>query len=180
MPDPLTGLRTARDGLRNELVAHGPACCLVDVDGLIWVNDQYGHPEGDRVLAVVAQYLVASVADHGAPVFRVGGDEFLALLPPLDRGVVWEIATGLVAGVRALEIPYRRTDRPLRTAVEVNAVMLRATHGFAERAFSDFGITSAARDWVGERIFREKSRLGRDAGIVLDLLDADNDTPWAG
>ena len=179
MTDALTGLRTHRDGLRDALLAHGSICCLVDVDALIWFNEQHGHAEGDRLLARLAEYFRQSLADRAASVFRVGGDEFLVLLPPLDSTGVCEIAAGIVSGVRALQIPYRRIDRPHRAILEVNAVVLRATSAFAAQAFSEFGITSSARDWVGERIFREKTRLSRDAGIVLDLSDA-TDCPWAG
>src|SRR5688572_23643244 len=114
MTDALTGLRTHRDGLRDAILAHGSACCLVDVDALIWVNDQHGHVEGDRVLVTLAQYLEQSLAERAASVFRVGGDEFLVLLPPMDSSAAGEVAVGIVAGVRALQIPYRRVDRPLR------------------------------------------------------------------
>jgi diguanylate cyclase (GGDEF)-like protein len=179
MTDALTGLRTHRDGLRDAIVAHGSACCLVDVDALIWVNDQYGHVEGDRVLSRLAEYFTLSLADRAAAVFRVGGDEFLVLLPPLDSIAACEVAAGIVTGVRALQIPYRRIDRPHRAILEVNAAVLRASSAFADQAFSEFGITHSARDWVGEHIFREKTRLSRDAGIVLDLSDA-VDCPWAG
>ena len=99
MTDAITGLRTHRDGLRGAILSHALVCCLVDIDGLIWVNDQHGHIEGDRVLANVAQHLTHSADEHGASVFRVGGDEFLLLFPDsADHSVVCDIAAAIVSG----------------------------------------------------------------------------------
>jgi diguanylate cyclase (GGDEF)-like protein len=55
--------------------------CLVDVDNFKHVNDIYGHPVGDDVLALIAEMLGA--ADN-AEAFRFGGDEF-AVLFSLDE-----------------------------------------------------------------------------------------------
>jgi diguanylate cyclase (GGDEF)-like protein len=179
MTDPLTELRTHRDGLRSAIDARHSPCCLVDIDGLIWVNDQYGHDAGDKVLAAVAERLARSLADCPSTIFRVGGDEFLVLFGAADRTAAREFATRLVAEIRALGIPYRRVDRPQRTVVEVNVAVLPITSTFAERAVCDEGLTRAARDWVGAAVYHEKRRVGRDAGVVVDLCDA-ADCPWAG
>ena len=53
---------------------------LVDLDGFKNVNDTYGHQVGDCVLVEVANRLRASVRDTDV-VCRVGGDEFLLVLP---------------------------------------------------------------------------------------------------
>jgi diguanylate cyclase (GGDEF)-like protein len=178
MTDRLTGLHTHRDGLRGAIDDHDSPCCLVDIDGLIWINDQYGHEAGDRVLAAVAERLERSLVDYQCMIFRVGGDEFLVLFGSADRTAVREIATQLVSDIRALGIPYRRVDRPQRTVVEVNVAVLPITSTFAERAFSEDGLTDAARKWVGTAVYNEKLRVGRDAGVVVDLCDS-IDCPWA-
>jgi diguanylate cyclase (GGDEF)-like protein len=56
------------------------ALAVCDLDGFKLVNDQHGHLTGDQVLARVAAALQSSVrlADS---VFRIGGDEFAAILP---------------------------------------------------------------------------------------------------
>ncbi|MFG6447990.1 EAL domain-containing protein [Roseateles sp. BYS180W] len=73
---------------------HKLAVCYIDLDGFKPINDRYGHPIGDRVLAEVAQRLQSHVRGHtrGADegprhtdlVARLGGDEFVLLLNHLQ------------------------------------------------------------------------------------------------
>jgi diguanylate cyclase (GGDEF)-like protein len=179
MPDKVTGLRTHRDDLLDEIKTHGQLCCLVDIDGLIWVNDQYGHIEGDRVLASVARRLEEMASTERACVFRVGGDEFLVLFPSLSRAGLQEIAARIVSDVRALKMPYRRTDCPARAVVEVNVILLSVTPSFTERALYEYGLAQQARDWVADGVYREKQESRCAASVVVDLLDAAG-CPWAG
>ncbi len=58
------------------------AIVMVDVNGLKHVNDTYGHENGNKYIVGVCQ-IVCTVYDH-SPVFRVGGDEFVALLTGRD------------------------------------------------------------------------------------------------
>lgn len=58
---------------------------IIDVDGFKQVNDQLGHPEGDKCLAGIAQVLGAAVKGKGK-VYRYGGDEFAVLLPNVVTG----------------------------------------------------------------------------------------------
>lgn len=86
--DPLTGLPN-RHRLQCELqyaIAHaeqtgdGLAVLYMDLDGFKEVNDRGGHDAGDRLLREVAQRLQQGLR-QGDLVARVGGDEFVALLP---------------------------------------------------------------------------------------------------
>ena len=52
---------------------------LADIDHFKYVNDEYGHDEGDRVLSVVAKCLKKSVRASDI-VYRYGGEEFVILL----------------------------------------------------------------------------------------------------
>ncbi len=87
--DPLTGLCNRL--LFDEMLAHhisdmarngGTLAVLaLDLDGFKAVNDQHGHPAGDRLLRTVAERLTHTLraVDVAA---RLGGDEFVVLLAP--------------------------------------------------------------------------------------------------
>ena len=101
--DPLTGVFNRRS-LRARLAAAstGPVGVLsVDVDHFKHVNDLYGHAAGDAVLVAVAQRLRAAVRGDDA-VFRMGGEEFLVLLPELpDDTALADIAETVRARMAA-------------------------------------------------------------------------------
>jgi diguanylate cyclase (GGDEF)-like protein len=90
--DYLTGLANARSlflRLDSELSRCArslePLAVLVcDLDGFKQINDRFGHLEGNRVLRSVAQTLRESCRDYDY-VARMGGDEFVVLLPGSDR-----------------------------------------------------------------------------------------------
>jgi diguanylate cyclase (GGDEF)-like protein len=89
--DPLTGLAN-RLLLENRIEAEldrarrhegRVAVLYVDLDGFKQVNDRGGHEAGDRILREVARRLEADLG-HEDLVARVGGDEFVVLLPDRD------------------------------------------------------------------------------------------------
>lgn len=100
--DSLTGLlnRAAFEQRVNEEVArglrHGRELTLVmfDVDEFKTINDSFGHQTGDKVLVCVAKALQSSFR-LSDPVFRYGGDEFVALCPETS-GAVIESALGRI------------------------------------------------------------------------------------
>ncbi|MGN9778624.1 diguanylate cyclase [Micromonospora sp. H33] len=79
--DPLTGLRhTGPFGQRIATATPGRTALLaIDVDGFKSVNDTYGHQAGDRVLVGLARALEGALR-HGDELYRIGGDEFVAVI----------------------------------------------------------------------------------------------------
>ncbi|MES9993307.1 MAG: sensor domain-containing diguanylate cyclase [Candidatus Thiodiazotropha sp.] len=67
----------AREGIDASLV-------FIDLDNFKPVNDRYGHAEGDRVLAHVAQQLESTFRSSDI-IARLGGDEFVVLLGNADK-----------------------------------------------------------------------------------------------
>lgn len=81
--DVLTNTSSRRYGLlalQRALKEKKKLCvCMIDLDGLKYVNDTLGHQEGDRYLTAVARVLLELFERKN--VSRLGGDEFLVLFP---------------------------------------------------------------------------------------------------
>ena len=85
--DALTGIRNknayaAEENRWNERIAKGEvtemAVAVCDLNGLKLTNDTLGHKEGDNLLKA-ATAAICNTFRH-SPVFRIGGDEFVAIL----------------------------------------------------------------------------------------------------
>src|SRR5690606_18258525 len=53
---------------------------MIDIDHFKKFNDRFGHPEGDKILALVASEIKSGVPDFGS-ISRYGGEEFSVILP---------------------------------------------------------------------------------------------------
>lgn len=103
--DPLTGLLNRQgleerfEELRQQAVLSDAPICLVlfDLDHFKGINDRYGHDVGDAVLRQVA-YEVRKSMRKFELVYRIGGEEFLVILP----GVAEEDGTVTAEQLRAV------------------------------------------------------------------------------
>lgn len=68
----------------NELENVSIGMILCDVDKLKFVNDTYGHKKGDQLIQAVAKLLTDFFSDTTI-ICRVGGDEFVIILPKTSR-----------------------------------------------------------------------------------------------
>lgn len=100
--DPLTGLFNRAmltphlEELQESAVGMAELAVLaIDLDFFKQVNDEHGHATGDEVLRVTAEVLQAVAPSH-ARLHRVGGEEFLVLLPE----AVWSEAEALAHDLR--------------------------------------------------------------------------------
>jgi diguanylate cyclase (GGDEF)-like protein/putative nucleotidyltransferase with HDIG domain len=119
--DYLTGLPNARslflhldcELARCKRTNTSLAVMVCDLDGFKQINDQYGHLEGNRVLRTFAQAVKESCREYDY-VARMGGDEFVVVVPGLKRdtapakmAVLQQLATEsgrIVCGTKALSV----------------------------------------------------------------------------
>jgi two-component system, cell cycle response regulator len=104
--DPLTGLYNRRyvgpklaSIAARALATNGLfAVMVIDLDRFKRVNDQHGHAAGDQVLVEVARRLRANLRDSDL-LARIGGEEFLVVLPDSSLVEARQIAERLCASV---------------------------------------------------------------------------------
>jgi len=103
--DPLTALPNRR-ALEDRMIAlsvpgQHNALLVVDVDDFKQVNDTEGHDAGDALLRELAQTIRGAVRE-GDTVARVGGDEFMVLLPTCTPELAARVAEQIRAAVLAM------------------------------------------------------------------------------
>lgn len=124
--DTLTGLpnRALMLDRLNQMLASAArtgqpfALLFVDLDEFKAVNDSLGHAVGDRLLRTVAERMTSAVRSQDT-VARIGGDEFVVLLPGADRAVAGRLANAM------LELLHRAVQ------LDDNEVAPRASVGVA-------------------------------------------------
>jgi diguanylate cyclase (GGDEF)-like protein len=152
--DALTGLpnRRALDETFGLLIAEAErtlaplSVMLIDLDRFKNVNDTYGHDRGDEVLAAMATTLQESVrsSDFAA---RLGGEEFLVLLPGTDPMTAGMVAEGIA-------------DSLAKTKVHGMERMVTASFGVAGYPMHGVDMASLLRR-ADSALYRAK-RDGRD------------------
>lgn len=112
--DPLTGLYNrryleeffARELARVQREKLPLALALIDLDHFKRLNDEYGHLVGDDVLKGVAQRLLDNLRSTDA-VFRIGGEEFLLILPGADAQEAQARLQGIAELLAGSDLPTR-------------------------------------------------------------------------
>lgn len=112
--DSLTGLANRRyfDELKEvefrRAMRHKTplAVLMCDVDFFKRYNDTYGHMQGDECLKQVAEILRSVFGRSGELAARVGGEEFVVVLPNLDAEQACVAAERLRTGLAVSELPH--------------------------------------------------------------------------
>jgi diguanylate cyclase (GGDEF)-like protein len=157
--DQLTGAYSRRymfeqmERLASLHQRHGQPVCLImlDLDHFKTINDRFGHPAGDRALTTVVNVVGAQLRD-GDMLGRVGGEEFLALMPMTDL----ESATLLAERLRLTLAEVVFTEGG-------DSIHLPASFGVAELAANE-GVNAWFRR-VDGALYQAKAQ-GRNAVVV--------------
>lgn len=121
--DPLTDLYNRRhmeSVLDVELVrvrryGRKLSTIMIDVDNLKGLNDRYGHPAGDKVLRRLAEVIRDNIRASDVPV-RLGGDEFIVLLP--ETGI--ERAIGVAERIAEASRAIRCNGHPVYFSIGIS------------------------------------------------------------
>jgi diguanylate cyclase (GGDEF)-like protein len=127
--DPLTGVRN-RGFFQSQLPLELERCkrqktplvlLLGDLDHFKHINDTYGHPMGDRVLKAVARELQKGLRRIDI-VCRVGGEEFVLILPDTPVEAAQEVVTRLQVRIANLRLQDPDLDEPVRVTASFGGV----------------------------------------------------------
>ncbi len=86
----------------------------IDIDGLKLVNDQYGHLSGDALL-VAASKIIRSSFRKNDIVVRIGGDEFIIIMPSSEKAAVEQACLRIKAQIES----YNKADPPFPLSMSV-------------------------------------------------------------
>jgi diguanylate cyclase (GGDEF)-like protein len=172
MNDPLTGCLNRRgfDQALEQTVSRAErrggylAVIAIDIDHFKAINDSIGHLAGDTVLQELAGVLTRS-SRVGDIVGRVGGEEFVILLPDAD------IEMAGVVGERVRESVRRHTFNTGRGGITVTVSV-----GIACEQVTDPHAGRALRARADEALYVAK-RLGRDRVVIWAPGIRSNATP---
>ncbi len=115
--DRLTGLlnREALRAVGEELIAEARTSggmlgfIHADIDGMKYTDDMYGFPAGDRLIVSIAQVIQARFPER-AVAGRVGGDEFLIIMPTMNEGKTEALAEAMRAEAKTIIVMGGRDD----------------------------------------------------------------------
>lgn len=114
LTDPLTGLYNRRklesvldaELARVKRYRRRLSTIMIDVDNLKELNDELGHPAGDEILRCMAGLIQSSVRISDIPI-RLGGDEFIVILPETGIEEAVQIAERLVQQAQQSSCPQK-------------------------------------------------------------------------
>lgn len=106
----------------------GFAVIALDLDGFKKVNDALGHPVGDALLRIAAKRLRETLRDVDT-LARVGGDEFVAVLPSaVDEVEIQNVARRMIS---AIQLPFEINGNALYVSTSIGAAVY-PVHGDSE------------------------------------------------
>lgn len=115
------GFKTLGNELRRAQRTRSPLSVLMmDVNGFKGINDEYGHVEGDRLLAAIGATLHKALRTTDVKC-RYGGDEFLVILPDTPEHAAHHVAAHIRDTIVRVEVPG--SDKRITCQVSVGVAM---------------------------------------------------------
>lgn len=161
LTDPLTGLKNRRflDGVIEKEMARSTrynlkmSIVIIDLDFFKHINDTYGHPAGDSVLVRVSKVISETIRSSDIPA-RLGGEEFLILLPDTSLYGAFSVAEKIRKNIEAVSHP--------------EATFVTASFGVAER-YENESVNDLYKR-ADNALYLAKER-GRNRVAVFEIVD---------
>ncbi len=165
--DQLTGLYN-RHFFEEELKRLDAKCYLplsmamFDVNGLKLTNDAFGHQMGDKLLQIVAQ-TIKSMCREGDVISRIGGDEFILLLPKTSYSETETIISRI----------YREFEQ-----TRLNDIVISVSVGWATKKSNDQNImeiyAKAEEKMYRKKLIESQSMRSKTIQVILKTLNETN------
>lgn len=125
--DSLTGLVNRRrlmelganECKRAERFQHALSLLIIDIDLFKTINDAWGHQVGDHVICAVGDICAHRVRQGVDTVARIGGEEFVVLLPETGHAQATTLAEDLRQAVAAHQVPANEQGSPVRFTISL-------------------------------------------------------------
>jgi len=135
----------------------GLAVVMIDIDHFKLVNDTYGHPAGDQVIADIAGVLKASIRESDV-CGRYGGEEFILILPRSDPSSAIQLAERVRTNIQQLRI------------LEIDHSPVTVSLGIAMLEPSELSESVVLR---ADKALYEAKEAGRNRVVLSDATFAD-------
>lgn len=184
--DALTGLLNRRSFDRRLAEEHSRASrfnkpyalALLDIDHFKNINDMYGHPAGDAVLAQIGQLLAHQFREEDVAA-RYGGEEFTVILPEIGGSTARTVAESVRRAIAATPFVLPDgTEIGVTVSIGVSCYPSCATNGAAAVSTADQALyiaKEAGRNRVVLYSETLKARIEKDADLIVALLNKDPD-----
>ena len=135
---------------RNE---RNVSVVVFDIDNFKNINDSYGHALGDLVLENTSRIIKETIREYDYA-FRMGGDEFLLLLPETEVDEAYNLAERIRKEIKGLQV---NTDEHI--------LSITASFGISDFNKTDITIESIAKR--ADTALYQAKRAGKDRVVIL-------------
>lgn len=170
--DPLTGLFNRRhyeimlpkELSRAKRNQHSLNLISIDVDNFKLINDNFGHPYGDKFLINIGKTLSSVLQRSNDILFRIGGDEFTAIL--VNQSPKEATAICNLLNERLKDNPFYKNDLNTKQQLIMDQVTLSI--GIVNIHFDHVSNIESVTSTVDKALYQAK-KLGKNKIIVKNL-----------
>jgi diguanylate cyclase (GGDEF)-like protein len=143
-----------REIMRSDRHSKHFSVAMIDIDNFKQYNDSQGHLNGDEALKLIAQTIIQNIRKSDT-LARYGGDEFVMILPELDKHQSKSLAEKLCMVIGKTKVPRKKST------IKVNLTVSLGIATFPDDGRSEDKLLKKA----DEALYQAKD-LGRNAVCI--------------